>query len=81
MESSGGHQINWVIKLSITNTGITWHCVLLDMMQNKAHSITSEILFSKMFTVNIDQALSSLEIEDRDRKGKNIKRKLYTFKI
>ena len=34
-----------------------------------------------MFTVNIDQALSSLEIEDRDRKGKNIKRKLYTFKI
>ena len=51
------------------------------MMQNKAHSITSEILFSKMFTVNIDQALSSLEIEDRDRKGKNIKRKLYTLKI
>ena len=40
--------------------------MLLDMMQNKAHSITSEILFSKMFTVNIDQALSSLEIEDRE---------------
>lgn len=39
-ERSGGDHINWVSKLSITNIGTTWHCVPLDMMQNKAHSIT-----------------------------------------
>ena len=54
--------------------------MLLDMMQNKAHSITNEIVF-QMFTVNIDQALSSLEIEDREIEKVKTSKESYILKI
>lgn len=38
-------------------------------------------LFSKMFTLNIDQALSSLEIEDREIEKVKTSKESYILKI